>query len=306
VLRRRLKSSHLLEVILSITQQPVTNPHTGRIIVVDKKRHRVVECDWNGDITWQFGELDTPGSDLAHLNLPKTACVAEEAPAADPPYSVMIADKTNDRVLQYAPPPADEIRRMHIVPYPASMTWNSRTARWCVASEIDLGCLVYGYDGLWWYSWWGGAFSGTITDESTLLTNQEEDLWEIDLRSHKPPYRMPLVRRYLNKEKSLAAGESVTQPFYAFGCGRAVVTAKTSEDATLDILSLRLGSDDTILESEKVEGGSWEVYDSVSLTANTVEIYPISSPHGVMAARITMGSTAGDVLLLQTNREVVR
>jgi len=283
----------------------VYNPYTGRIIVCNRDYHYVCEVDWAGTEYWSYGAYGVPGDAIGRLRTPHTANIADMAADVTPRYSVMIADKGNNRVLDLNPE-TGALRRLHITGLmPVSMTWDSRTQRFCIACEMDVGLVVESYDGIDWCSWWLGAYFGHITPDFTLLTNNEGDVWELDLRSQLGrPATLPIVERALTGH-SLGAGESVTVPFYAFGYDRVVVGAKSSEDATLEILTLMTKGDMPTENEDETWPPAWETYDSVALSAGVFRPYVITAPHGVMGAKITMGTVAGTVDLI-VYREVAK
>jgi len=253
------------------------------IAVADELNHYVALIERDGTVVESAGTYGTSGSDLSHLNRPRSVM-------GDVDY-LYVADRDNDRCL-VGDPPGFSVEYV----YPSPLFHGTfGVANYMIASDEDVAVHMTG-DGIRWHNWYAGskALIPTVREDSFLMDDHFE-LYEVDYRSHRPytVYNTPVNII----SESLAAGASTDlKVFTGFAWDEIVVKIYSTQDATLDILTI-LGNRgaETPFEISPTDAIDWRTYDSVPVTGGELESYVITAPSGAMAVQVTMGSTAGTV-----------
>lgn len=254
----------------------------SKIIVCDAGNHVVVETDWTGKAYRSLGAYGVSGETISPLRL--------KNPGGAHPFKVkdrvFISDGGNHRVLQ-GNLATGAVERVFV--YPAPVRCELMPDSWFLfASAIERCSVAEGGDVFWWWFEKSNMLTRAEREPSFMVT-WHFDLYEVDWRTFKP-FCIPKTNRVWTSLSLSANTPSTTRPTLGFGYDRLTFFVKPTQGGTLEILTLKPKG--WMLESELTWPPSWEVYDSVSLTANSLTTYIVSNPHGVMAARVTL-TTAG-------------
>lgn len=261
---------------------------TGRIIVVDFEKHFVALFDEKGNQLYSWGEYGVAGNGR-RLNHPLWATGTSTY--------LHIVDEGNNRGIYVNLEAGDYVSLDGEVWPRPSHTEHSPGDYRSIASSV-FPPVVSSMDGPLGMGWWVSELCFTPTRELTWLGTHHGNVYEIDFRA-APRYRVPVIWPNLT-DVSLGARESTgVYPLPCWGWKRVVIQAMSTQDATLNIYVLKTrGGFDEIFYSGRFDADGnpqWQLYDSVALTANKLEVYPIGAPAGVMGVEVVMGSTAGTI-----------
>jgi len=254
------------------------DPATERLLVAMPQHHYVAEVDWDGTEHFTHGVYDTSGTDLSHLDSPQFL-------EWGTPDSFKIADLGNHRILTKDRGAAAGVSYITNSPRCVRIMKGSN---YCAATLDDFTTVAEGGDIFW--HWPEGSRMVSLTDWGTALVNRHHSIWEVDIQS-QPEWRKPKQEKYMDGVSLDANETSDWHPFYAWGCDRIVANAYCTEAAELEILCLEPPG--RALVGCQEWPPPWRTYDTVSVSADTLETYGIANPSGTMAVRVTMGSTAG-------------
>jgi len=264
----------------------VKNPLNGNLVIADLQYNVVVECDWEGAVSWYFGEYGVVGRDESHLARPTAAFPFRTDVTATQWDSFLISDYANGRILVVTR--SDKaVNKKIVCPHPEcahplpnlSIAVGSTEAGYCFLVN-QYGFLVN------WVPLSGAYFQPTR--EETLLLTDTTQIWEVDWRSYRPP-KTPLYYQLL-ESGSLPAGQSVgpvySTPdiyeartiFITFPFTRKTIYVKSTQDGTLDIL---------VGLCKGAWFKEWDVLDSVSIPADTLVKYQTTYDAFVSAVKIT-------------------
>lgn len=257
-----------------------------RIVVADKNNHVVEELDWEGTVYNSWGEYGVAGSDASHLDSPEFA-------SPNALGGIGIADQGNDRVLILLGDWSG-ISRNLVVPGPATIVRATRRAN-LLSSWQGGAVMTEGGCPLWWSQLPSLNFA-SYAGNLSIIHRRHGIVEETDIRSihHRQRRAASHPRGLSQPTTSLNASEtSDPQIVLTFLHDKTMVMAKSTEDATLEILALEGGGG---LRADNTPR-TWHTYDEVSMTADEIEVYLITAGTPVMAGRVTMGSTAGEYSL---------
>jgi len=95
------KDTKAITEIITGLYRPVSvkvDPEDDQLIIADTLNHRVIKCDRQGNITWQFGVTGVRGDDLTHLNMPAYA-IPYRASYGLPYDYIAISEYGNNRIV---------------------------------------------------------------------------------------------------------------------------------------------------------------------------------------------------------------
>jgi len=269
----------------------------GYLEVVDETNHVFTEVDWDGAVNLQFGEYGTPGSDTTHLDSPRGVTnLVKSTPA-------VITDRGNHRTL--AIDDAGDMSRNLVTPYPTSAHVPYRpdyfpgsTQNVLIGSGV--GTILASLGG--GVTRWGprSAIWASLSEQRTMIFGNFGHAWEMDMRTvmgERPEPRYPHTDQPMDSVSLDANASGDVYPFYPFMSRHVTVKALTTQDATLDVYTLRVDGQN-ICASRGAGTATWDSYYSKALTADEPFHYSVSDEGMLtMAAQITMGGTAGDASL---------
>jgi len=282
--------------------------------IVDIDNHVFVVADWNGKVYSYFGEYGVAGSDASHLNTP--VFVDPWGAYSYPMRRVFVVDQKNHRILEldtyYSPA---RIACCYVTPNARTVHSLQGKGGWglvIVAGSIGLESVRVGnqdsfylgagytllferQDAEVWWTWPLGARFASLTDDLKIILQRHGLVWEVDLAMQPfrdlrvgAPLEIPLLYA-----KSLGAGESTGYiPFYTFMFKNTMIKALSTQNATLELYTLR----GFMIRAHDCPP-QWDLYDTIPLEANKPVHYILTNKTSVMAIRITMGSTAGEVYI---------
>jgi len=254
--------------------------YSGNINVADHPNHYVAVVDRDGNVLHSFGTYGTAG-DGTNLNHPMWLFSGGNG-------HYFISDQRNNRVIRGTDMDADGIDFL---------------LAWTLPSCFDKGGRRYALTGNHMHSAHntGDGLIGfaPFVSESCIRNSFQEGVgglsalgtfhgsaWEYDLRSAAQVMR-PMI--WPNSVGEAADTNLYVVPMLAFN--RAVVQALSTDADTLTIYSLKTrgGNSEMPHEADPDASGNlqWQEYDSVDLTADTLESYILSNPAGVMAVQVT-------------------
>jgi len=255
------------------------------ILVAILSSHYVAEVDWDGHELWSWGSWGTSG----HTESPQRLYYPTAAFQYDDRY--LITDYSNDRVL--------------CVREDGSVAWRLVSlSPECAQPSLDRMIGVGGSDPCFWIDRYGVLrgyiphsgeyFQSTI--DGTWILSSSTVLYEFDPTLLRP-YVLPSTGMGLSSY-SLPANESVG-PIYS-GADH-IERFKVSAMFPYEKLTFYVRSSQPATFEPLVSRGSigrfeeWIPIDSISLSANTWEIYTFSGHAHLASFRITMGGTGGTV-----------
>jgi len=262
------------------------------LVLCDRDNHYAAAVDWTGTEYASFGVWGTPGSDDTHLNTPY---MVSELPVGTGADNTVVADHDNHRLLLL-----DEdfgLRYSDILPLPRSVHIDPKRGYPAVGSWYLGGAIELGDGSLHFCAPFGTTFCSRVHDgiiwrRHGFIVHQSfrPGLYRDEIR-----YADPRTFKFLDSVSLDANASSDYCPFAPQFFERTTVKALTDQDATLEIYTMETPARNGtgICLRPSTVPPTWQSYDSVSLTANTPEHYVLNRPLGVMAARITMGATAG-------------
>jgi len=258
--------------------------------VADSCNHIVYELDFDGNVLHKFGTRGTAGVGMSpeqtNLNLPTCAF----------PYlnQVLVADFNNNRVFT-----SDWTTIAGVTGYPAGphlipvlnpyQLVGNRQGTWMLACTPHQQLFMYGPDQpIWWWELSINADWANFDDYEPDMMMFEHwfTMWHVNWRIMSPR-TIPKTTTFFDSLSLAANATSIEYPLHCYGYDKVTIYAISDQAATVDILVAR----PAVLQAFR----EWQIYDSVSLTANKLTVYPTSGPSMIMAIRITMGATAGTV-----------
>jgi len=262
------------------------NPDTGNIMVADWVNHFVCETDWQGNIAWSFGTHGTEGSGT-NLSRPRHVDLAGRS-IGNLNY-VTIADTGNHRGIFYDKK-NDTIEAEFMIPH-CLFFKVGRNGRPILASRDQSG--IYGAHGTVFYpahTWFMNRYRNT----TRYMVKSNYEIVEIDVTTLHNLKQTPKSVNCFDSV-SLDANEStIIHPFHTIGHDQANIHAYSTESATLNIYKIQpYKGPVTLGVRHPLALKDWREYDSVSLSADTLESYLLSSPSGGYGVEIVMGGTAG-------------
>lgn len=268
-------------------------------LICDLDNHYAAAIDRDGAESYSFGVWGSPGSDDTHLDTPQAVAPNERVT----PSGMVIADTGNERVLHINA--AGAIQTNLIVPQVQSVhnileghESNVAFSSWQHTGLVEIG------DGCPHYRVPLGSRFATLTRDPSVIYRRHAMIIEDSVRPGiGRPASKPSEPRVFKRMDSVSLDANASGDYYPFwpmvreSC---TIKALTTQDADLEIYSLQtaqlgIGSGRTLVADSTP--ATWNEYDTVSLTADTPQFYKINEGLGVMAARITMGGTAGNANL---------
>jgi hypothetical protein len=272
--------------------QPYGAKYTGNIWVVDRDAHFIALMDRNGNVLASFGTYNQAGNGLK-LNYPFWAEGSRER--------CTIADSGNHRVFMY----------------------NFTTSQFvCVWGYPNPRCyrVMWG-DRYLVSSFRGGApticITGSMFEMISPFTGLESQVtytplgtvaetWHTSIVEYNPSACLSLPRQPVMPisiaDLPRAANTSTgLYPFWPEPYNRCQIQVMSTQTATLNIYVLKTVQVGMYpyfsLWAQPDANGNlqWQLFDSLSLTANTLTVYNIDNPIGLMAVEVVMGPTAGSV-----------
>ena len=254
--------------------------------VADLNNHIVYELDFNGDVINSFGTRGVTGSgmDTTQTNLNKPTC------AFPSENGVYISDWGNNRCFfsDWSIVGKNNILIPFLHPYQFILDRRGIRGLMC-SPEATFATISENYLFWWWYGERADWINLDDYDPDMVMLEHWFTMWHFNWRVTMNDPRTNPKFIHLFRQLSLSANEtSLEYPFLTLGADKVTVYTKSSQSATLRIL---------VYKPRGALGGwdGWEIYDSVSMTANTLVVYPITGLQPIMGVQIVMGGTAGTV-----------
>jgi len=268
----------------------LSNPHvsdyTGNIMGVDTTEQYAACLDRDGNVIEDYGTYGTRGDGL---NLSDPMWIEGRRDGC------LLCDEENFRILSRLDMSTDDAKEVLAWADPGCARWAGGTV--AVAGEFIPGAVVQSGT-LRMLPMHGSLVS--ITNNLTYLIRSGPNVYEWDSRASRQ-FLTPIKHPYAF-DRSLDANESTRKfPIPCFGHSKVKIMALSDQSADLNlyILKGRKQTRENPIEGEPDADNNlqWISYDTVSLTANELEKYILSSPAGLMACEVAMGSTAGTASL---------
>jgi len=254
---------------------------TDKIHVADTKNHCVAAIERDGTVIKSFGTYGTPG-DGTNLNRPLWVTGAER----------YVADYENNRVVRMTKDWSDV---NYLMAYPDPTCFVRESGDFMGVSGARFPPTLWSGQGMVALPWWISKACIRLGRNGTILGTQTGNAYEYDWRAVNN-----MKRRVSVKYPIEAVGVSAPTDRYVLPClgfSRVVVEAISDAADTLTLYSLKTRPAEAPLEAIPDADGNlqWQEYDSVGLTANELETYTITAPHGVMAVEVTGSGTSVDL-----------
>jgi len=248
---------------------------TGRIWVADLDNHFVGLLSEDGStLEESFGTYGTSGDGL-NLNVPYWVDGWDT-------YAT-ICDYGNSRGIK-VDVTTDDIKWLYAYPRPThfSLSTDERTS----IASVHFRPFLFCGDGSTGIPWWISEYCLTPTRYGTWLGTHHGTVYEWDLRS-APQHQVPAI--YPNWTSVSADTRLVILPCLGWTSVKIETLSTAADTLTIYSLKTRGGDSEVPIEAEPDADGNlqWQEYDSVGLTADTLENYPITAPAGVMAVQVT-------------------
>ena len=257
----------------------------GRILVADLDNHVVGVFEPDGTLLYTFGEYGVPGSGK-RLNEPNWASGHRNY--------CWIADRRNHRVI-VVDLETGKIHGGACYPYPTYV--NPAAPDWYTVTSEYFRPIVWSADGMIGMPWWVCESCLTMTKEGTFLGTNHGNVIEWDLRA-APLYAVPAIFPNITAASLDANASSGIFPLICLGWRKVQVQAYSTQDATLNVYSLRTrgGDSESPVEAALDSEGNlqWQLYDSIPLPAGELKCYVLEGGVGVFGVEVVMGSSAGE------------
>jgi len=263
---------------------PPISDETGRIIVADLDNHVVGIFDEVGKLLYRFGTYGAAG---------KGSLLNQPTWASGHSNYCRIADYFNHRAI-IVDLETGTFKLGACYPYPTYFCFN--WPNWFLLTSEYFRPAVWSADGMIAIPWWISEACLTMTKEATFLGTNHGNVIEWDLRT-APLYSVPAIFPNIIGTSLEAGKSSGIYPLVCLGWSKVQVQAFSTQDATLNIYSLRSrgGLSESPIEAGLDASGNlqWQLYDYVPIPANKLTSYLLEGAVGVMGVEAVMGATAG-------------
>jgi len=254
--------------------------YTGNINVADPDNHYVAIVDRNGNVQHSFGTYGTPG-DGTDLHDPNWLFSGGNG-------FYLISDTLNNRVIWGTDMDADDIGFLYAWTRP---TCFDRGGRRYTLTGNHMHSIHHTGDGLIGFAPFVSEYCARNSFQKgvgglSVLGTFHGSAWEYDLRSAAQVMR-PMI--WPNSVGEAADTNLYVIPMLAFSSAKIEALSDAADTLTVYSLKTRGGRSEMPHEADPDASGNlqWQEYDSVGLTADTLESYPITNPVGVMAVQVT-------------------
>jgi len=274
--------------------------------IVDRANHVVGRTNWAGDDLEHIGEYGVSGTDAGHLNDPWHSDGYRKPNGRT---VLAIADSGNNRIERFSGPvPVSGADRdySYAFPQPGNVFHGRDHKLYAISRGIPAPPATVVLTG-------AGTDAGDNYFSSVLpfKTNQlvpeptfrrkavitySISVFEVDLNKLESAVSgKPVNHRFLDSHTISANATWTSIPFYLYGARSVTFYALSTQSATLRIRVYKEGTGEERGSGICPVEGSDEDYDSVSLTANSLETYNLNTTFGCHKLAVDMGGTEGDV-----------
>jgi len=254
---------------------------TDEIHVADTLNHYAAHIERDGTVVDSFGTYGTSG-DGTNLNKPLWLTGTNR----------YIADYENNRIVRLT---SDWSDVNWLVAYPAPGHFVRGSGDIFGVASARFPMAMYTGDGMVSLPWWVSEACIRLGRNGTVLGTHHGNVYEYDWRAVNDMKRRVSVKYPIDVVNVSAPTDRYVLP--CLGFSRVVVEAISDAADTLTLYSLKTRASEVPLDAVPDADGNlqWQEYDSVGLTANELETYIISNPHGVMAVEVTGSGTSVDL-----------